>query len=241
MSRIFAATVAAALALPLLALAALIGEQEAMLSGAAVVNVPVRGDDPATCCTALHPGPARLGVEREPAAPSSYAGVDGAACVLAADAPKPRLRFIAGWKAGDRAGDDCRMIIAGRGWAGQGGIAARFVPANLDAGGGQVRLFVPEDRAADLEQLLIQRPAHSRSTLPCARTATPPSRHSELTERSSGADSGVASLESAAPVFHRRRRRPAEDETAKLLLGARVSRPAQIHERVWRPALPARP
>ncbi len=50
------------------------------------------------------------------------------------------------------------MIIAGRGWARRDGIAPRFVPANLDAGGGQVRLFVPEDRAADLEQLLIERP-----------------------------------------------------------------------------------
>ena len=50
------------------------------------------------------------------------------------------------------------MIIAGRGWPGQGRIAARFVPAGLDAGGGQVRLFVPEERAADLEQLLIERP-----------------------------------------------------------------------------------
>jgi len=159
MSRILAAAVAAALALPLLALAALIGEQEAMLSGAAVLNVPVRGYDPRDLLHGHYiQGQLDWEWEQEPAAAGSYAGVDGAACVLAADAPKPRLRFIASWKAGDRAGDDCRMIIAGRGWSGQGRIAARFVPANLDAGGGQVRLFVPEDRATDLEQLLIERP-----------------------------------------------------------------------------------
>jgi GDYXXLXY protein len=159
MSRIFAATVAAALALPMLALAALIGEQEAMLSGAAVLNVPVRGYDPRDLLHGHYiQGQLDWEWDREPAAQGSYAGIDGAACVLAADVPKPRLRFIAGWKAGDRAGNDCRMIIAGRGWAGQGGMVARFVPASLDAGGGQVRLFVPEKRAADLEQLLIARP-----------------------------------------------------------------------------------
>ena len=103
MSRIFSAVVAAALALPVLALAALIGEQEAMLSGAAVVNVPVRGYDPRDLLHGHYiQGQLDWEWEREPAAAGSYAGVDGAACVLAADAPKPRLRFIAGWKAGDR-------------------------------------------------------------------------------------------------------------------------------------------
>lgn len=159
MTHLCAAAVAAALALPLLVLAALIGQQEAMLSGAAVVNVPVRGYDPRDL---LHGhyirGQLDWEWESDLATPGSYAGVDGAACVLATDAPKPRLRFVSGWKPGERADDDCRMIIAGRGWARQGGIAPRFVPASLDAGGGQVRLFVPEERAADLEQLLIERP-----------------------------------------------------------------------------------
>ena len=129
MSRVFAAAVAAALALPLLALAALIGEQEAMLAGAAVVNVPVRGYDPRDL---LHGhyirGQLDWEWEHEPPARDGYAGIDGAACVLAAASPKPRLRFIAAWKAGDRTGDDCRMIIAGRGWPGRDGIAPRFVP-----------------------------------------------------------------------------------------------------------------
>ena len=50
------------------------------------------------------------------------------------------------------------MIIAGRGWARRTGSRPASCPQNLDAGGGQIRLFVPEDRAADLEQLLIERP-----------------------------------------------------------------------------------
>jgi hypothetical protein len=137
----------------------LIGEQEAMRSGAAVLNVPVRGYDPRDLLHGHYiQGQLDWEWEREPAAASGYSGVDGAACVLATDSPKPRLRFISGWTAGDRAGVECQMIIAGRGWPGQGGIAPRFVPADLDAGGGQVRLFVPEERAAGLEQLLIERP-----------------------------------------------------------------------------------
>jgi hypothetical protein len=159
MSRLLAITVAAALALPLLALVALIGKQEAMLAGAAVVNVPVRGYDPRDL---LHGHYIRGQLDWEwdsaPAAPSGSTGVAGAACVLAAAAPKPRLRFIAGWQAGDRVGDECRMIIAGRGWARQDGIAARFVPTSLDSGDGQVKLFVPEERASDLERLLIEKP-----------------------------------------------------------------------------------
>ena len=46
MSRLFAIAVAATLALPLVALAALIGEQEARLARSAVLNVPLRGYDP---------------------------------------------------------------------------------------------------------------------------------------------------------------------------------------------------
>lgn len=159
MSRVLAAAIAAALALPLLALSALIGKQEAMLSGATVVNVPVRGYDPRDLIHGHYiQGQLDWEWEKEPKAPTAYTGVDGGACVVKKEAPKPRLRFIAGWKAGDHAGADCLMMIAGRGWPGQNEFAARFVPADLDAGGGQVRLFVPEQRAADLEQLLLERP-----------------------------------------------------------------------------------
>jgi hypothetical protein len=159
MSRIFAAVVAATLALPVLALAALIGQQEREFFGATVVNVPIRGYDPRDLLRGHYiQGQFDWDWEREPAAPESYSSVDGAACVLSADAPKPRLRFLAGWKTGDRIGDRCHVIIAGRGWAKQGQVAARFIPANLDAGGGRVKLFVPEDRASDLEILLMERP-----------------------------------------------------------------------------------
>ena len=83
MSRVFTAAVAAALALPFLALAALIGEQEAMLAGAAVVNVPVRGYDPRDLLHGHYiQGQLDWEWEREPATPSGYDGVDGAACVL---------------------------------------------------------------------------------------------------------------------------------------------------------------
>lgn len=159
MTRLLAAAVAAALALPVLALATLIGLQEREFHGATVVNVPIRGYDPRDLLRGHYiQGQFDWDWEGEPAASSSSTSADGAACVLTADAPKPRLRFLAGWKAGDRVGDECRAIIAGRGWARRGGIAARFAPATLDSGGGQVKLFVPEDRAADLETLLLERP-----------------------------------------------------------------------------------
>lgn len=159
MSRLLAAAIAAALALPPLALSALIAKQEAMLSGATVVNVPVRGYDPRDLIHGHYiQGQLDWEWEKEPETPNAYTGIDGAACVVKMDAPKPRLRFIAGWSAGDSASGGCLMVIAGRGWSGQDGLAARFVPTAFDAGGGQVRLFVPERRAADLEQLLIERP-----------------------------------------------------------------------------------
>lgn len=159
MSRLFAAAVAAALALPVLALAALIGEQEALLAGATVVSAPIRGYDPRDLLRGHYIlGQLDFEWESEPAAPDSYASIDGAACILSTDAPKPRIRFIAGWKTGDPSDSACRAIVAGRGWARQDRIAARFVPANLDAGGGRLKLFVPEERATELETLLAQRP-----------------------------------------------------------------------------------
>ena len=96
MSRIFSAAVAAALALPVLALAALIGEQEAMLSGAAVVNVPVRGYDPRDLLHGHYiQGQLDWEWDSAPTAPSSGTGIAGAACVLAADAPNACKRTSA--------------------------------------------------------------------------------------------------------------------------------------------------
>jgi len=153
------AAVAAALALPVLALAALIGRQEYLLSDARVLNVPVNGVDP------RDPLRGRYIVAQfdwdwagEPVAPTRFAVLSGAVCVLADDQARPRVRFIEGWKAGDGADDDCRMMIKGRGWPKEDNFSARFAPENLDAGGGLVHLFVSEDRAPELERLLRARP-----------------------------------------------------------------------------------
>jgi GDYXXLXY protein len=162
-----ALAVIAALAFPILALAALIGQQERLLSGATVLNVPVSGVDP------RDPLRGRYIVAQfdwdwseEPIAPTRFAVLSGAVCVLTDDQARdqarsparPRVRFLAGWKAGDGSGDDCRLIIKGRGWPKETGLPARFAPESLDAGGGLVHLFVPEDRASELERLLRARP-----------------------------------------------------------------------------------
>jgi hypothetical protein len=49
-------------------------------------------------------------------------------------------------------------MIAGQGFPKQGGQPARFTPANLDPGFGGVQIFVPEDRAHELDRLVRQRP-----------------------------------------------------------------------------------
>jgi hypothetical protein len=162
-----ALAVIAALALPILALAVLIGQQERLLSRATVVNVPVSGVDP------RDPLRGRYIVAQfdwdwsgEPVAPTRFAVVSGAVCVLADDQARdqgrnqdrPRVRFLAGWKAGDGSGADCRSIIKGRGWPKETGLPARFAPESLDAGGGLVHLFVSEERAPELERLLRARP-----------------------------------------------------------------------------------
>ncbi len=158
-----ALAVIAALALPILALAAMIGQQERLLSGATVLNVPVSGVDP------RDPLRGRYIVAQfdwdwlgEPIPPTRFAVLSGAVCVLATDQgrdqARPRVRFIAGWKAGDDPGGDCRLIVKGRGWPKETGLPARFAPESLDAGGGLVHLFVSEGRAPELERLLRARP-----------------------------------------------------------------------------------
>jgi len=131
MSRSFVAWVVAALALPVLALAALVGEQERRLAGATILTVPIRGYDPRDLL-AGHYLYAQFDWdwERQPEAQSANSSAEGGACVLS-DKPKPRLRFLPGWKAGDRVDADCKLVIAGRGWP---GTPARFIPANLDVG-----------------------------------------------------------------------------------------------------------
>jgi hypothetical protein len=158
MTRVLTAAVIAALALPVLALAALVGDQERRVMGAPVLNVPLVGFDPRDLLYG-HYLLAQFAWdwEREPAASSAYDGIDGGACVLA-DVPKPRLRFLAGWTAGDDVDAACKMVMAGRGWPRDGRQPPRFTPDNLDRGGGGVRFYIPENRGSELEQLIRDRP-----------------------------------------------------------------------------------
>jgi hypothetical protein len=155
MSRGFVAAVIAALALPVLALAAMVGEQERQLAGATIISVPIRGYDPRDLL-AGHYLNAQFDWDwdRGPEAQSAYESVKGGACVQPAK-PKPRLRFLAGWKPGDRVDADCKLVIAGRGWP---GTPARFIPASLDTGSGGIRFYVPEERAHELEGLVQEKP-----------------------------------------------------------------------------------
>jgi GDYXXLXY protein len=95
--------------------------------------------------------------EREPMAPNTYQEVDGAGCVLA-DVPKPRLRFLAGWTAGDPVDPACRLVMIGRGWPRDGRRPPRFTPASLDQEGAGVRFYIPEDRGSEFENLIRDRP-----------------------------------------------------------------------------------
>jgi hypothetical protein len=158
MSRVFASLLAAALALPVMALGAMIGQQERLLADVPVLSVPVRGADPRDLLLG-HYLMAQFdwAWEGEPTGPAG-SPIDGGLCVLAGDAAKPRVRFIADWTPGAPAGDDCRLMIAGQGWPAHGGVLARFLPTGLDGGAGRLHLFVPEARAAELERIVGQRP-----------------------------------------------------------------------------------
>lgn len=153
MSRLFFAAVIAALALPVLALAALVGQQELQFANARILSVPLTGYDPRDLLQGHYiAGQLDWSWEREPAA-ALYGGTDGALCVLS-DAPKPRVRFLSGWKAGDHTDGDCMLIVIGTARLGP----PRFTPRGLDDGYGLVHFYVPEERASELEKLLRERP-----------------------------------------------------------------------------------
>jgi hypothetical protein len=158
MSRVLIAAVAASLAFPVLALGALIGQQEHRWTDATIVNVPLRGYDPRDLL-AGHYIAARLDWDwtAEPTATDGRSAIDGAVCVLPGDAPKPRVRFLPDWTVDSPAEAGCRAIMAGEGWVADGGRPARFAPASLDDGDGGLKVFVPEARALDFEEMLRQR------------------------------------------------------------------------------------
>jgi hypothetical protein len=147
MNRLMAAAVVAALALPIVALAALIGEQELRFSNAQQVNVPVRGFDPRDLLRG-HYITGQFDWDWESTPQNSAAG---GLCILSGDAARPRVRFLENWQPSDRA-PDCRLVIAGR-------VAlSTFVPATLDGGARGIRLYVSETRAPELEELIQKHP-----------------------------------------------------------------------------------
>jgi hypothetical protein len=152
MSRAFIIAVIVSLALPVLSLAGLIGQQEWVLANARILSVPLTGFDPRDLLRG-HYIRAQMDWDWETAPTvEEYQVVDGAVCVLE-ETPKPRVRFLPDWKAGDRTKDDCRLVIAGHARPG-----ARFAPTALDNGDGGIQFYVPEARASDLETLMRERP-----------------------------------------------------------------------------------
>ena len=158
MTRTFLAAVVAALALPVLALAAMIGQQERLMINAPVINVALLGVDPRDLLRGRYiVAGFAWDWQSEPTADASSM-MSGGLCVLAGDQPKPRVRFIDGWKQGEPMADGCRMMIAGSAWPKTDGTPARFMPDDLDAGGGRMNIFVPEQQAPVLEKLIRERP-----------------------------------------------------------------------------------
>lgn len=155
MSRALVLAVIATLALPVLALAALVGQQEYLIANAQILNVPLVGYDPRD----LLRGQYIAGrFDWDWTSGPSFPETDGAVCVLPGNAARPRVRFIAGWTPRDPVDSDCRMIVAGRGEPSRGSLPARFAPGGLDRGNGTVHIFVPEDRARELESLIRDKP-----------------------------------------------------------------------------------
>jgi hypothetical protein len=155
-TRTLMLAVAASLALPVLALAALIGQQEYRAFVGQVLSVPVRGVDPRDLLQG-HYLVAAFDWDWQPEPASSGAG---ALCVLPSpddSNTRPKVRFVAGWKPGNGMAEGCKLMIAGIVRGTVDGAAA-FVPEGLDAGYFSVHLFVPETRARELEKIVRDRP-----------------------------------------------------------------------------------
>jgi uncharacterized membrane-anchored protein len=146
--------VIAALALPLAALAAMIGQQEWLRSRVTVLTVAVRGVDPRDLLRG-HYLTAGFAWSWETLPETDGRAVAGALCVIEIDArQRARVRFAPD-STGDQAiaGSSCRLVIPGRLWG-----KDVFVPAAIHSANGSVKLFVPEARAGELERLIRERP-----------------------------------------------------------------------------------
>ena len=149
------ALVIVALALPLLALAAMIGQQEWLRSRVTVLNVAVRGVDPRDLLRGHYlTAGFEWNWERLPQPEADGRMPAGALCVIAIDTQRrARVRFLPD-STGDQAiAGDCLLVIPGGMWG-----RDAFVPGTIDTANGSIRLFVPETRAGELERLIRERP-----------------------------------------------------------------------------------
>lgn len=152
MKRPLTVAVVMALALPIAVLAALIAEQELRFGSAGQVNVPIRGYDPRDLLRGHYlVGQFDWNWDVVPAKDAA-----GGLCVPEGDTPRPKVRFVEAWVAGNRV-DGCRLVIAGRVAAG-GAAPPTFVPQTLDSGSRGVRFYVSEARALELEELIRTHP-----------------------------------------------------------------------------------
>ena len=155
MRRKVAALVIVALALPVVALAAMIGQQEWLRSRVTVLNVPVRGVDPRDLLRGHYlTASFEWNWERLPQPDADGRMPAGGLCVIAIDAKRrPRVRFLPDSVADQATAGDCLLVIPGGIWR-----RDAFVPGTLDTTNGSIRLFVPETRAGELERLVSERP-----------------------------------------------------------------------------------
>jgi len=153
--RKIAGLVIAALALPVVALAAMIGQQEWLLSRVTVVNVVVRGVDPRDLLRGHYlTAGLEWNWERLPQPEADGRMPAGALCVIAIDARRQaRVRFLANSTSGQATAGDCLLVIPGGMWG-----RDAFVPGTIETANGSLKLFVPETRAGELERLIRDRP-----------------------------------------------------------------------------------
>jgi len=155
-TRTLILAVAASLALPVLALAAMIGQQEYRAFDAPVMQVSVRGVDPRDLLQG-HYLVATFDWDWQPAPEASGTG---GLCVMSTsgERSRPSVRFIEGWQPGSAPAEGCQLMIFGNARGKRDGAGAAFVPANLDIGYFTVHLFVSETRAPELEDVIRKRP-----------------------------------------------------------------------------------
>jgi hypothetical protein len=153
--KVAALLVIAALALPLVALAAMIGQQEWLRNRATVLNVAVRGADPRDLLRGHYlTAGFDWNWERLPRSEADGRALAGVLCVIVIDDQRrARVRFVPDSTEDQTMLDGCRLVIPGRLWG-----RDAFVPGTIPTVNGSIKLFVPEARAGELERLIRERP-----------------------------------------------------------------------------------